>query len=111
MTIIDDAAWTDVRADEDGTAPRLLADLTIYAGASVGPNARPVHLHVTAICVSDPEQADDAPYFQEAMNAEDQDDFDTMFQLTGASKPLEVVRIGGAGDNRTFVVYAEPWEG
>jgi hypothetical protein len=66
-------------------------------------------LHLTAICVNDPDE-NDRPYFQEAMNASDQDDFDTLYTLSGASKSLEVVRIDGAGEGRTFIVFAEPYE-
>lgn len=99
---IPESHWVDIRVDEDGTAPRLLASMRVtVAGQST-------ELHVTAICVN--ELDPDRPYFQEAMNAEDADDYDALYLLTGAHKPLNNIRIGGPGDNRPFVVFAEPFE-
>lgn len=105
VTVLD-SQWSDIYADVDGSAPRLRAQILIEVGDTTGVNYGKVNL--TAICVTDLEEPDFVGRWQEAVNSEDAEDLDRLFEIVGQDGPFDHMTIGGAGDGRNYVVFATP---
>lgn len=88
LTIPDDV-WQDTKADEDGSAPRLLTTLVING----------LHMHLEAVAV------EMTAGFQTTANAEEDERFGDLHSGAGGDGPFHTTTIRG----REFVVFATPY--
>lgn len=105
---IPDALWNNIYEGQDGLAPRLRAFVELEVGDRTEKLSY-VDIHLTAICVTDlPEIEWEQGRWQTAVNAEDTYDLDKLFEIEGKDGNFDTVTIGGAGDGRTFIIFATP---